>query len=54
MRSVGVMAITLSTAPAAMPARRPRAGDNVPSPSEIAFLIESNVRNRTPALHAVP
>jgi hypothetical protein len=53
-RSVGVTTVTLSTAPATMPAKMARAGDSLPSESARAFLIASNERNLTPALQAVP
>lgn len=52
--SVGVTATTLSTHPATIPARIPLAGVRRPSLSISLFLIESNERNRTPALKVVP
>lgn len=52
--SVGVTATTLSTHPAIMPAKIPLAGVRRPSWSISLFLIESNERNRTPALKVVP
>jgi hypothetical protein len=54
MRSVGVTAMTLSTQPATMPARIPLPGVSLPLLSARMFRIESNDRNRTPALKAVP
>lgn len=54
MRSVGVMATTLSTAPAAIPAMMPRPVESLPSASASCALMESKVRKRTPALPAVP
>lgn len=54
MRSVGVTATTLSTAPATMPARIPREVPSLPASSIKTFLIESKARNLTPALNVVP
>lgn len=54
IRSVGVTATTLSTIPASIPAKIPLAGESFPSSSISLFLIESNERNLTPALKAVP
>lgn len=52
--SVGVTATTLSTHPAIIPARMPDDLERCPLSSARAFLMESNVRNRTDALKAVP
>lgn len=52
--SVGVTATTLSTQPAIIPARIPEPFERCPFSSASAFLIESNVKNRTDALNAVP
>lgn len=52
--SVGFTATTLSTHPAIMPANIPFAGLRRPSLSISLLLIESNERNRTPALKVVP
>jgi len=46
--------MTLSAAPATMPARIPRAGESFPLSSFNIFLMESNDKNRTPALNVVP
>jgi hypothetical protein len=52
--SVGVTATTLSTQPAIIPANIPEPFERWPFSSASAFLIESNVKNRTDALNAVP
>jgi hypothetical protein len=46
--------VTLSTAPAAIPARTPFPADSFPDESARTFLILSNVKKRTLALRAVP
>lgn len=53
-RSVGVTTAMLSTAPATIPARTPRAGESLPFESARTFRMASNERKRTPALAAVP
>lgn len=52
--SVGVTATMLSTHPATMPAKIPLAAVRRPFLSISLFLMESNERNRTPALKVVP
>ena len=54
MRSVGVTATTLSTHPAAIPARIPRPGESFPFSSAKMLRMVSKDKNLTPALNAVP
>lgn len=53
MRSVGATAMMLSTQPAAIPARIPRARDSLPFSTKVHFA-ESNDNNHTLAFLSLP